>query len=107
MSYVVEIMPKAVEDLHDIYRYIAFVLMDWESAKRQILNLEAAIRGLDEMPLRFRVYERHPWSERGLRKMPVDNFIVFYMVQNNQGIVSILRVLYGGRDMERELKHGQ
>ena len=107
MSYVVKIMPKAVQDLRDIYRYITFELMDRESAKHQVYNLETAIKGLDEMPLRFRLYERSPWSERGLRKMPVDNFVVFYMVQSNTGIVSILRVLYGGRDMEQELKQGQ
>ena len=36
----------------------------------------------------------------GMHKILVDNFIVFYTVDDSQMEVSILRILYAGRDIE-------
>ena len=35
----------------------------------------------------------------GMRKVPVDNYIVFYLVDNDNRIVIVDRVFYGGRDI--------
>ena len=35
--------------------------------------------------------------------MPVDHYCVFYMPDHKQGIVTVTRVLYGGRDMDNAL----
>lgn len=34
-----------------------------------------------------------------MHKLPVDNFIVFYIVDNEGHIVTIIRIFYGGRDI--------
>ena len=36
--------------------------------------------------------------------MPVDNFIVFYITDNDKAIVTVIRVMYGGRDIDIHLK---
>lgn len=36
--------------------------------------------------------------------MPVDNFIVFYITDNDNAIVTVIRVIYGGRDIDIHLK---
>ena len=36
--------------------------------------------------------------------MPVDNFHVFYIQNKETKIVTIIRVMYGGRDINLELK---
>ena len=36
----------------------------------------------------------------GMRKVPVDNFVVFYTVDSNSMTVVIIRIVYGGRDIE-------
>ena len=36
--------------------------------------------------------------------MPVDNFIVFYITDNDKAIVTVIRVMYGGRDLDIYLK---
>ena len=59
---------------------------------------------LDTMPDRFRECDKEPWHSRGLRIMPVDNFLVFYIPDSKHGIVTIIRVVYGGRDVDKELK---
>lgn len=59
--------------------------------------------GLDQMPERFREYGREPWRSRGLRIMPVDNYCVLYITDEKKAVVTIIRVMYGGRDMNVQL----
>ena len=35
--------------------------------------------------------------------MPVDNYLVFYSVEESAGTVSVLRVMYGKRDLENSI----
>ena len=36
--------------------------------------------------------------------MPVDNYLVFYIPDDDAGIVTIIRVMYAGRDVDSQLK---
>lgn len=36
--------------------------------------------GLEQMPERFREYEKEPWHSRGIHIMPVDNYCVLYIL---------------------------
>lgn len=106
MSYSVEISEQADEDLRGIYEYIAFGLQAPQNAAGQLSRLEKNILSLDDMPERFRRYDEEPWSSRGLRVMPVDNYCVFYIPDEKKKVVSVLRVIYGGRDIGAQLaKH--
>ena len=55
------------------------------------------------MPYRFKAYEKEPWKTRGLRIMPVDNYLVFYIPSDDTQSVTIIRVMYGGRDTDKQL----
>ena len=55
------------------------------------------------MPERYKRYENEPWKSKGLRMMPVDNYIVFYITDNDKHTVTVIRVMYGGRNIERQL----
>ena len=59
--------------------YIAFKLRSAINAAGQLERLEKAISGLDTMPERYVLYGAGKWAERGLRKMPVDNYLVYYI----------------------------
>ncbi|MBU8790549.1 type II toxin-antitoxin system RelE/ParE family toxin [Oceanobacillus caeni] len=86
-----------------IYEYIAFTLHEPETATNQLERIEEAILSLDEKPRRFRMFEKEPWYSRGLRQLPVDNFIIFYIPSIEDGIVTVIRVMYGGRDIDDQL----
>ncbi|MCD7717261.1 MAG: type II toxin-antitoxin system RelE/ParE family toxin [Lachnospiraceae bacterium] len=103
MKYAVEISRQAETDLREIYEYIAFDLQAPENAGGQIERLETCISGLSYMPQRFRGYEKEPWKSRGLRVVPVDNYLVFYIADDNTETVTIIRVMYGGRDVDSQL----
>jgi toxin ParE1/3/4 len=103
MSYSVEISEQANADLRGIFEYIAFELQSPQNAAGQLSRLEKNILSLDHMPERFRRYGEEPWLSRGLRIMPVDNYCVFYIPDVNKKIVNIIRVMYGGRNIDAEL----
>ena len=105
MIYEVTITEQAESDLRAIYEYIAFELLSPDNAKGQIDRLEEKILGLEKFPDRFRQYEKEPWHSRGLRVMPVDNYLVFYIPNQKDMTVTIIRIMYAGRDVDRQLKN--
>lgn len=104
MKYEVIATEQAESDLRGIYEYIAFELLAPENAKGQVARLEEMILGLEEFPNRFRQYEKEPWYSRGLRIMPVDNYLVFYIPNQKEMTVTIIRIMYAGRDIDQRLK---
>ena len=103
MNYEVRLTTQAENDLRGIFEYIAFDLQSVQNAAGQLDRLEQGIASLGQMPERFRVYENEPWRSRNLRIMPVDNYLVFYIPNHEEQIVHIMRVMYGGRDVNRQL----
>jgi len=103
MSYRVEITEQADADLRGIFAYIAFELKSRQNAMGQLNRLEESIYSLDSMPERFRAYDKEPWRGKGLRVMPVNNYLVFYIPDAETKTVKVMRVMYGGRDVDAQL----
>ncbi len=101
MIYTTE---QADADLRGIYEYIAFELLSPDNAAGQLDRLEKHIIELEEFPEKFRLYEKEPWHSRGLRVMPIDNYLVFYIPDKEAGIVTVIRVMYSERDVDTQLK---
>ena len=103
MIYDIVISDQAEIDLHGIFEYIAFELQTPENASDQLNRLEVCIMDLDDMLKRYRQYELEPWKSRGLRVAPVDNYLVLYILDDDTQVVTIIRVMYGGRDVNTQL----
>lgn len=103
MIYKIELTKQAEDDLRNIFEYIAYTLLEPESATKTLERIENSILSLSELPNRFKAYENEPWNRRNLRLMPVDNFIVFYISTVEDKTVTIIRILYGGRDIDKHL----
>lgn len=101
--YEVVTTEQAESDLRGIYEYIAFELLSPENAAGQLDRLEENILGLETFPEKFRGYEKEPWKSRGLRVMPVDNYLVFYISDKETETVTVIRVMYDGRDVDNQL----
>ena len=101
MKYHIELTNSARTDLVEIYRYIAYELNSSRNAKGQIARLKKAIMSLDEMPERYRRYENVKWAKRNMRIMPVDNYIIFYIPTDESKTVTIMRVMYRARDIDK------
>lgn len=103
MIFAVSYSAKARQDLRDIYKYIAYELLAPEAAAGQTERIMKVARSLEQMPMRHRLYEEEPWRSQGLRVLPVDNYLVFYLPDETSATVSIIRIMYGGRDIDKQL----
>ena len=103
MKWHVDYADDAVQDLQAIYDYISSTLQEPGIAERQTNRIMDTADTLDHMPFRYRLYDNEPWRSRGLRVLPVDNYIIFYLPDETQNTVTIIRIMYGGRDIEKQL----
>lgn len=99
-SYSIVYSTQALSDLKDIYAYIAQELMMPDTARGQVNRIRGVIRALDFMPSRNALVDWEPWKSMGMHRVPVDNFIVFYTVDSVSMTVAVIRIVYGGRDLE-------
>ena len=103
-GFYIEYSPEALEDLRAIFAYIAFQLKERESARKLTERIRREIRALSELPERYAAVDWEPWSSMGMRKLPVDHYVVFYLVDRSARNISVVRIFYGGRDIERIIK---
>ena len=103
MSSGVIYSARARQDLRNIYEYISYDLLVPETATRQTRRIMKEIRSLDEIPMRHRLYDDEPWHSQGVRFFPVDNYLVFYLPDETKNTVYIVRIIYSGRDIKKQL----
>jgi toxin ParE1/3/4 len=103
IKFQVLLTEQASIDLKRIFEYVALTLLEPEIAAKLIAKLEHAILSLDEMPERFRLFEREPWHSIGLRQMPVENFLVFYIPKLDDQTVTVIRIMYARRNINEQL----
>lgn len=101
-KYKVEITREALQDMEDIYNYIAKELLSPENAMGQYNRIADEILALDTFPERFRIMESELEKSMELRRMLVDNYSVFYTIRDDKVIVT--DVLYTASDVEERLR---
>lgn len=106
-DYRVGYAPEALTDLRNTYVYIARVLKAPETARRFTERIRREIRSLDTLPARFPAVDWAPWDSMGVRRFNVENFAVFYQVDAAKMTVTVIRILYGGRDFQRIAEIGE
>jgi toxin ParE1/3/4 len=101
LTYKVIVAPEAIEDMQNHYDYIAYEKKSIINAEAQLSRIQDEILKLDTLPNGFRRYSKEPWYSRGLRYFPVDNYLVFYMVDEENHIVNVMRVIGGQMDLDQ------
>lgn len=104
MKYKIFLSQEANKYIDEIFLYISNILTETETAKKMIRLLERSILSLEEMPNRFRIYEREPWRSRGVHIMPVKRYLVFYLVDESNKSINVFRIIYGSRDLDNVLE---
>ena len=93
---------EALQDMEDIYNYIAIDLLAPDNAMGQYNRIADEILTLDTFPERFRIMDSEPEKRIELRRMLVDNYSVFYTIRDERVIVT--DVLYTASDIEARLR---
>ena len=98
-KYTIVYSTDALEDLRGIYSYIALEIMEPDIAKGQVDRIRKKIRSLEVFPKGYGRVDWEPWASMEMRKLPVDNYIVYFLVEDKSMEVIIIRVFYGGMDV--------
>lgn len=93
--YTLKITPAAANDLDKIYSYISNELYNETAAENLMDKIEESFMRLKEFPFSCNFVSDDFLKNKGYRKLIVDNYIGFYIVDEEKQQVIIMRVLYG------------
>ncbi len=99
-NYSVIYSPQALKDMDAIYSYISGDLLSAKAALRIIGKIEDQVENLAMFPESHPKVEWEPWASEGVRKVPVEKFIIYYRPDESTKILRISRIVYGGRKVD-------
>lgn len=105
MTYKVKLTNNALAQLKEAVGYISKVFLKPEIARRWSDRIKKEILSLDHMPLRYPLVDEEPWRAESIHKMAVENFIVYYWVNEETTTVWITAVVYSRRDQISVLRN--
>jgi addiction module RelE/StbE family toxin len=95
MVYNLSVMPIAYEDMDNIYSYISETLCAPLAAKNLLKKLIAEMNKLKTFPCLGEIQPQTDSLRYEYRRLIVENYIVFYIVEEEEKRVNIMRILYG------------
>ena len=104
MDYKVKLTDHAVAQLQEAVIYISKVLQASTVAKHWAARVKKELASLSTMPARYPLTEEEPWHTEGIHKMSVENFLVYYWIDEEKRIVWITAIVYARRDQLRVLR---
>ncbi len=99
-SYDLKFTLKASEDLEEIYIYISEKLSADTAAGNLLNKIEGSIMRLTDFPYSCSCVLDESLKSKGYRKLIIDNYIVFYLVNETEKQVIIMRILYGAQNYQ-------
>lgn len=102
-TYNVKITSQAEIQIQEIIHYITHELKAPEAALHLIDTLEDSFASLTRFPQRVALIEEEPWRTKGIHRLPVKNFLVYFWIDDDNMNVQITAVIYGKRDQLRQL----
>ncbi len=104
MSYDLRITKKAEDDLNAAADYIEFTLLNPQAANDLLDKAVKELSNLTEMPQIHRIVDDPFLNALGIRFILVNNYIAFFLINEEEKTVYIIRFLYGKRNWIQILK---
>ena len=101
--YKIEYLPIALQDMVELSSYISKELKNPTAAVHLAEKMVEAIDQLAVFPYMNPVYQPIKPLKYEYRKTVVDNYIIFYTVDEAEKIVTVHRVIYGKRNYNKVL----
>jgi len=98
MTYEIKQSSQAENDLANILEYIIFSLGNKKASDDFFNKLNKKILMLSESPLMYKTVKGEYIEFSDLRKMPVDNYLVIYHVDEKNKRIKLLRLFYQSQD---------
>ncbi len=101
--YSLEYLPTALQDMTEISGYIAKELKNPQAAVRLAEKFIESAEAIRKFPYINQVYRPIRPLKNEYRKIIVDNYLMFYTVSEDEKIITVMRVIYAGRNYENIL----
>jgi plasmid stabilization system protein ParE len=102
VKYRIEITNVAEKDIIDIARYVTYELLDRDAADNLVDEFYDTIFSLIDMLKRHKTIEDNDQIiPKGIRRVGVKNYDIYYSCSDEDGIIYIRRVLYGKREWQK------
>jgi len=89
-----KILPVAREDLEETIDYISEDSIS--AAEKLLFKINSALTNLTEYPLIGKTYKETKLPYRGYRYIVVDDYLIFYKIENNS--IVVYRIIHGARN---------
>jgi len=102
--YKLEFLPIAKEDIDEIISYVSNNLNN-KTAARKLAN--SFIKGANDIlkfPYGISIYNQSKKLKNDYRCFKVNNFLMFYTINEKEQIITIVRVLYSKMDISNILE---
>ena len=103
-KYSYRFTEKAEQDLDEILRYISMDLVNPTAAQNLAGKIFDKIDMIRVFPDSGEAVENEFIADKTVRKLLVDNYIIYYKPHYEAKVISVIRIVYGKRDSSEILK---
>ncbi len=101
--YTVKITSHAEEQIQETISYVTHELKAPDAALQLLDTLENSIASLSHYPQRIALIDEEPWHTKGIRHLPVKNFLIYFWIDDANMKVQVIALIYEKRNQLRQL----
>ena len=103
MAYNYSFTREAEKDFDEILHYMTDTLDNPSAASAFMEKMEKVISEIRHFPKCGSLVENEFITQKGIRKMPISNYLLYYRLNEIDECIHILRIIYGRRNMNNIL----
>lgn len=103
-KYSYRFTEKAEQDLDEILRYISVDLVNPTAAQNLGRKVFEKIDVVRAFPDSGAPIDNEFLADKTVRKLSVDNYVIYYKAHYKEKTISIIRIVYGKRNLDEILK---
>ena len=104
-EYSYRFTEKAVQDFDEILRYISVDLANPVAAQNLGKKIFEKIDGVRTFPDSGAPVSNEFLSDKAVRKLLADNYIIYYKAHHDEKMISVVRIVYGKRNLDEILRN--
>jgi len=103
-NYNLVYLEQAKDDLKEIAAYVAYELKNPSAALRLAVKITDAAETVRTFPYANGVYSPIRPLKHEYRRVTVENYMLFYYVDEALKTVTVSRIIYGKRNLKKQIK---
>ena len=102
-NFKIKITEQAEIELDNVFLYISQVFSAKGTANIAVNKIVKGIMQLSEMPHSAPLLSKLEYTEYGIRKLVIDQYGIFYIINEKLKQVEIIHILHGAQDYTKKI----